>query len=289
MMFTTGMFHFIKKKNTNIKVNYYPEKKFSLLLKKNKRKIINPIYMEKNDKKNNVLLTFDDGYKDHYNIYKKFLKSKPSLFFLNGKVFEKKDFLDVNKIQIIANNFKSENLLYLVEELVNKFSKKRFYVNSISNKGTKYRPLDTKNTSILKYIFQIYLPFSISSKILNLIFYDFLKINHKKLFKEFYLNLDQALEMKKNGMIFGNHTYNHYPLTRLKYKDQFFEIKKNHDILQKYDLLDDNFFSYPYGLYNKNTLKILKKLNYKFAFTIKKNKSNLNNPLKLSRMDANFL
>ena len=90
-------------------------------------------------------------------------------------------------------------------------------------------------------------------------------------------------------MIFGNHSYNHFPLIKLNYKEQLYEIRKNHDFLKKYDLLDHNFFAYPYGLYNKITLKILKKLNYNFAFTVKKSKSNLNKPLEISRKDAIYL
>ena len=70
---------------------------------------------------------------------------------------------------------------------------------------------------------------------------------------------------------------------------KFYEIKKNHDFLVKYDLLDYNIFAYPYGMYNKITINILKKLNYNFAFTVKKSKSSLINPLEINRKDANYL
>ena len=291
MKFNTAMFHFIRNQNKNYKVNFFPEKKFSFYMQnKIYNRIAHPLEIIKENKLNDkFILTFDGGYREHYNISKIYLKKQKGIFFINGKVIEKKDFLDVNKIQLIVNNYPKNDLLYLIEDLLSKRLKKKFLISKLPKESQKYRPLDTKNISTFKYIFQIYLPIKISTKILNIVFYDHLKIDHKKVFKDLYLNLDQILEMRKNGMIFGNHSYNHFPLIKLNYKEQLYEIRKNHDFLKKYDLLDHNFFAYPYGLYNKITLKILKKLNYNFAFTVKKSKSNLNKPLEISRKDAIYL
>jgi peptidoglycan/xylan/chitin deacetylase (PgdA/CDA1 family) len=291
-MFTTAMFHFIRKNNHNYKINFFSEHSFSLLMnEKIKKNTVDPkkLFDKKKIDKNSYLLTFDDGYKDYYSIFKKYLNNEKAIFFLNGKTIEDKDYLDVNKIQLIANNFNKKELMYLTEQLLNKKLKKKFLLKNLPKKSQNYRPFDSKEISMFKYIFQIFLPLKVSSDLLNEIFYDYLKIDHKKVFKDLYLNIDQIHEMKKKGMIFGNHTFNHYPLIRLNYKGQFYEIKKNHDFLVKYDLLDYNIFAYPYGMYNKVTLNVLKKLNYNFAFTVKKNKSSLINPLEINRKDANYL
>ena len=177
----------------------------------------------------------------------------------------------------------------LVEELLNKKLKKKFLLKNLPIISRKYRPFDTEQISMFKYIFQIYLPLKLSSNILNIIFYDNLKINHQAVFKDLYLNLNQIHEMKNKGMIFGNHTFNHYPLTKLNSKQQFNEIKRNHDFLKKHDLLNLNILAYPYGVYNKTTIKILKKLKYNFAFSVKQSKSSIKNPFEISRVDANYL
>ena len=291
-MFISAMFHFIRNENKSYRVNFFREKKFSYILKKKfNNKILDPekLFQKKKFEKNKLLLTFDDGYQDHYNIFKKYLDKEKAIFFLNGKVIEKKDFLDVNKIQLIVNNYSAADLINLTEELLSKKLKKKFLLENLPNESKTYRPFDSKKISMFKYIFQIFLPLNISTNVLNEIFYNYLKINHKEVFKDLYLNINQIYEMKKKGMIFGNHTFNHYPLTKLSYKQQFYEIKRNHDFLVKYDLLDYNVFSYPYGVYNKDTLNILKKLNYHFAFTIKKSKPSKKNFLKISRKDANYL
>ena len=291
-MFTTAMFHFVRNKRTLYRVNYFPEKLFvSLMKKKLNKNIIDPknLFQKKNLSKNKYLLTFDDGYRDHYSIFKKYLKKNKAIFFLNGKTIEDKEFLDVNKIQLIANNFNHTELMQLTEQLLSREFKKRFLLKNLPSISQTYRPFDTKEISMFKYIFQILLPLKKSTHLLNKIFYNYLKIDHKKVFKDLYLNIDQIYEMKKKGMIFGNHTFNHYPLVRLNYKKQFYEIKKNHDFLLKYNLLDQNIFAYPYGMYNKVTLKVLKKLNYNIAFTVKKKKSSLINPLEINRKDANYL
>jgi peptidoglycan/xylan/chitin deacetylase (PgdA/CDA1 family) len=74
-MFISAMFHFIRNKNKSYKVNFFREKKFSYILKKKfNNKILDPekLLQKKKFDKNKLLLTFDDGYQDHYNIFKKY-------------------------------------------------------------------------------------------------------------------------------------------------------------------------------------------------------------------------
>ena len=288
------MYHYVSKSlEQNIKLNYLDNEIFKKQINfiEKKGKIINPLDLKQKVYTGKNLLTFDDGYRDHYQNVYPILKKKriKAIFFLSSQVYEKKEFLDVNKIQLIVNNYNYEGLLPTLELIANKFSKTKIIFSEVLGKNSKRRNrYDAKNIDDFKKLIQFLLPVNISKKSLNTFFYDFLKINHEKLFKNFYLTKDQIIEMRNQGMMFGNHTSTHPFLPNLSYKEQFSEIKKNEEFLNKMNLMKNiKFFSYPYGKFNNITVKILKKLRYDFAFTVNHGYMNIDQPLLLNRIDTN--
>ena len=118
-------------------------------------------------------------------------------------------------------------------------------------------------------------------KIMN--YYGNLKLKHKildyllKKFeiyikpKDYYLNKKEIRYLSSLGMIIGSHSESHTLLSRLTFKKQFEEIKNSKIFLEKIINKNIDTFSYPYGgkiSYNRNTLKILKKLKFKLAYTV---------------------
>jgi peptidoglycan/xylan/chitin deacetylase (PgdA/CDA1 family) len=86
------------------------------------------------------------------------------------------------------------------------------------------------------------------------------------------LDWAQVKEMAGNGISFGAHTVNHPHLSRLGYEEQKIEIEESlaaisHKVTRLQ--VSRKIFCYPYGEYNEDTLKILKELGVKFAFTVK--------------------
>jgi len=105
------------------------------------------------------------------------------------------------------------------------------------------------------------------------------------------LSWEEVNEMAKSGIVFASHTCSHPHLPGLSYEEQKDEIMKSTDAicsnLEKSKCHKD-IFCYPYGEYNQNTIKILKDLGIKFAFTVEPRintcKSNL---LELGRVEIN--
>ena len=96
------------------------------------------------------------------------------------------------------------------------------------------------------------------------------------------------------GMIVGSHSDSHIPLSRLSYRKQFLEIKKSKIFLQKLINKEIETFCYPFGgkkSYNLNTIRTLKKLKFKLAYSVEHRsitKKDLEkNPLELPRYDCN--
>ena len=97
--------------------------------------------------------------------------------------------------------------------------------------------------------------------------------------------------MNSNGMTFGGHGHKHFWLGKLKRDDQENDIKKSINFFKKLRIYDNNFsFCYPYGSFNNETIKILKKFKVKFGLTTIKNslkKNNINERFIIPRFDTN--
>lgn len=96
------------------------------------------------------------------------------------------------------------------------------------------------------------------------------------------------IEMNKSDDIFtfGSHTHD---LHKLSSEEESYLINKSYDDVVK-DLrisrekLKTQYFAYPYGYYNKQTLEILKRMNFKMAFTVTNGKVSKNtDPYRIPR------
>ena len=105
------------------------------------------------------------------------------------------------------------------------------------------------------------------------------------------MNKNHLTEMKNNNMYFGIHGFDHLRLGLLNPEEQKEEIRKSILSFKKMGFNTNNLsVCYPYGSYNNETLKIIKKNNFKFGVTLRINEINnkeLNNPLELPRFDCN--
>ena len=108
--------------------------------------------------------------------------------------------------------------------------------------------------------------------------------------KKLYMNIENLKIMQNQGMIIGGHSYSHPWLEKLNYKQQELEIKLTTNFLKKIGVsLSDWVMCYPYGSYNNDTIKILKKNKCKMSFNtlFKKTKLVHSNRFSLERLDTN--
>ncbi len=103
------------------------------------------------------------------------------------------------------------------------------------------------------------------------------------------LSWEEVAEMAQNGITFGAHTVSHPHLSKLSFDEQKNEIGGSIRTLvapgSSHPAAQD-IFCYPYGDYNADTLKILKELGVKIAFTIKPGINNEKTPaLELRRTE----
>ena len=84
------------------------------------------------------------------------------------------------------------------------------------------------------------------------------------------MNINNIKKLKRLGHVIGLHSHTHpYLLEKLNYNEQMKEYKKNKAFLSKILKCNDGdilSMSHPCNSYNKNTLKILEKLNIEIGF-----------------------
>jgi peptidoglycan/xylan/chitin deacetylase (PgdA/CDA1 family) len=297
------MYHYVrdikKSKYPNIKGLEFKDfkKQIKFFLKKfnilNNDDFIDIIETGKLPKKKSIFLTFDDGYADHWNFVFPYLKKNKisGNFYCPIDVIKNKKVLDVNKIHFILE--KEENTKKILD-FIFKCTKK--YMNkSVDNlsleKINTYDDWDNKETVLIKRLLQTHLPLRIRNKIINKLFSIIIDESEAEFASKLYMNKNNLVEMYKNKMTIGSHGVNHYWWKDLNYNNQLNEIEGSIKYFKKNKIYNNNFsVCYPYGSYNRDSLKILKKLGIKFALTTKIgtiNKKNIIKNFEYPRFDTN--
>lgn len=258
--------------------------------------VIEAIENSKHDLPNNaLLLTFDDGYIDHYTNVFPILNEKKiqGSFFPPAKVVMENKVLDVNKVHFILASVTDKNLIVQsILSIVDKYRQKysleegEYYLKRYAKKSR----FDTKEVIFIKRTLQMGLPEELRGIIVDYLFNNYVTKDEKVFAKELYMNLDQIKCMNRLGMFFGSHAYEHYWLNTLEKEKQEEEIDKSIKFLKEIGCnLDKWAMSYPYGGYDSSLLDILQNRGCKLGLTTKVDIANLqvDNPLTLPRLDTN--
>jgi peptidoglycan/xylan/chitin deacetylase (PgdA/CDA1 family) len=221
-----------------------------------------------------ILLTFDDGYSDHYNNVYPFLleENLSGAFFLPFKAINEKIVLDVNKIQLILSVVNDHDLI--INEIFDQLSKykekhnlfaREIYFNKLAVKDR----WDNRKVNLIKGLLQHALPCSIRKAILNYIFKKYITNDEKGLSQQFYMSYNNAIRMKSDGMHIGNHSYNHDWLSTKSKQSQENDIDKSLLCLRKIIGDDEPWtMSYPYGDYNHDTIDVAANRGCKAGFSL---------------------
>lgn len=258
--------------------------------------LIGAVTEKKELPENALLLTFDDGYRDHFEFVFPILQKlgiQGSFFVPVGAVSEHK-MLEVNKIHfILASVSDKERIRADIRLLMHTYRRKyalkseEEYVRGLRTEECRY---DTKEVVYIKRMLQRELPEKFRTLVTDFLFQKYVSESESSFAKELYLNADQVKRMREAGMYIGSHGYNHYWMNTLSLKRQQEEIKKSLAFLQGLGCSQKPFaFCYPYGAHNDALLKVLTKAGCAVAVTTRVAVADIvsDNPLLLPRLDTN--
>lgn len=250
---------------------------------------------------NAVLLTFDDGYIDHYTHVFPILYNRgiQGAFFAPVKAVTQHQVLDVNKIHFtLASVTNTELLLKQIECLIEEYTDE-YELDSYDNYYHKLaipNRFDTKEIIFVKRLLQVELVEPLRKKMTNQLFTKFVSADEVAFSSELYMNEEQMKCMIDSGMHIGSHGYDHYWLGSLTKQQQEVEIKESIKFLEKIGADINNWtICYPYGNYNEDTISLLHQYKCQLAFTTEVKKACINTDklssvrFKIPRLDTNDL
>ncbi len=267
------------------------KKNFNLVSVHDVEKAINN---EKNLPNNSLLLTFDDGYIDHYtNVFPILLKNNLSAFFsMPAKIIRERKVLDVNKIHFILASVPIKELLLKVYERLDYYRGNEFKIptnKELYDEVDKTSRFDSEEIVFIKTLLQYKLPCRLRNLIVDDLFTLYIKVSEEAFCNELYMNYDQIKLMKDNGMVFGIHGYDHNWLGELSYNDMVTDVNKALDVYEEIIDRKNWIMCAPYGSYNDNMIQYIKENGCKFGLGTEVGVADLENHniYKLKRFDTN--
>ncbi|BEK33738.1 polysaccharide deacetylase family protein [Campylobacter jejuni] len=248
----------------------------------------NPLFCNK--LKNKILLTFDDGLKDHYNyVFNELVKRKIlGIFFVPTRIFKQKKALNVHRIHYLLGKMGGGILLNTAYNIIKPNILKKSSLKLFKN---YYQELnDDKNTKDFKLLFNYFIKPKYKEKILDEMVARFW--NDEEIFNNLYLNKDELKIMSENDMLIASHSSTHLSFKTLDICDQKYELQTSISFLNSFIKQPIQLFSYPYGENTAYSKRWLKNNNFDFAFNSIPSKDIeykdlINNPFALHRYDCN--
>lgn len=218
-----------------------------------------------------VVLTFDDGFKDHcrYVLPELLERGLWGIFYIPTGMHVSRRLLNVHRIHYLTGKFGGQTVLEALREVIEPHMIIEDSVQKFSAAAYR-RQSNDEYTTETKKILNYFVSPEWQSYLLDVLMSGLETGDESVIVDEFYLAADEIKELEANGMIVGSHSVTHPVLSKLSVSEQTFEIKESFSWLEKAtDGLRVRSFCYPYGgklCFTEETEIILKGERCLFAF-----------------------
>ena len=245
---------------------------------------------------NACVLSFDDGFLDHYETVFPILARRgvTGAFFPPARPIEEHRVLDVHKIHLILAS--TEDYAELCRDLFRRLAEYRnAYAipedDDLWKQHASANRFDPAEVVFFKRMLQWVLAAPLRSMVVDQLFASRITQDERAFASEFYMSVSQLREMAAAGMDIGGHGYNHVWLGTLTEADQAEEINRTVSFLKRITgrAPVDWAISYPYGSFNSDTIAVVSQMGCAIGLTTAVGLANITRPLELGRLDTNDL
>jgi len=235
--------------------------------------------------KNYILITFDDGLKEQYELAKPILDTLgiPFIFFINTANFAENKVSLVHKIHLVRSRLSST-------EILKELSKISLFELTPQEKALAifHYNYDEEQTALLKYLLNFKMNLSQQQEFINPLFEQLFE--EKRLNSELYFD-EQMLQVLNKEDALGSHSHSHVPLGKISSDELQTELKQSQDFFRLKFGKPAMSISYPYGSLEASS-KISEQVDahgFKMGFTMERamNSSLEEDSFMLSRFDCN--
>ena len=216
-----------------------------------------------------ALLTFDDGFVDHYEHCFPLLRSRGlgGIFFLAGATLgDRPALLNVHRTHFLLSQLGADQFAKEVAAALERKGAPAPPGRGGEREGV-YR-YDEAPDVWIKRVLNYETPYAVADRVLSTLF-DHHVGESDAFARALYLSAGQVREMAQGGMTFGFHTETHPVLSRLDRERQRVELRDGPLIIRDLTGQHAVSFCYPYGFshtYNADTLSVLEECGYTMAF-----------------------
>jgi len=214
-----------------------------------------------------ALLTFDDGFVDHYEHVCPELVSRGlgGMFFVAGATLgSRPTLLNVHKTHFLLAELGAERFAAAVSAAL---ESEGVHVAATGARDGIYRYDEAPDVRI-KRVLNYEAPYPVADRVLSTLFER--HVDDPDVFaRALYLTPGQIGEMAAAGMTFGFHTETHPVLSRLDREAQRAELRDGVRLIRELTGQRMVAFCYPYGFthtYNADTVEVLEECGYSMAF-----------------------
>lgn len=244
-----------------------------------------------------ALLTFDDGYAEHYDlVFPELHKRKlPGCFYAPLAPLREHRLLDVNRVHFIlaATLDDPARVSAVIDQRIAVEAGARGLKDVAAYRAEWAHPnrFDDAETIYIKRMLQTVLPEDMRHAIAHELFARFVTADEAAFAAELYISEDQARLMQSCGMSFGSHGAEHVWLNRIPPEEQAREIDRSLAFLRDIGVPVERewVMCYPYGGWNETLLELLRARGCSAGLTTEFTTARIgqNDPLLLPRLDTN--
>lgn len=244
-----------------------------------------------------VLLTFDDGYADHFSNVLPVLVANDvtGCFFAPVRAVRDGVVLDVNKIHFVLASAAAGEVRRVLEAELDRLRSDGHDIPPTGDLWERFSSpgrYDGPEVAYIKRVLQRELQPLVRSEVTAALFSHFVTDNERAFARELYVTVDQLKMMLKCGMTIGSHGHDHMWMDRISPAEQRREVELGLEFLDDLGVPRDRWMmAYPYGAYNATLVDICRELGCGAAFTTRVGiaEVNVETRLQLFRLDTNDL